>query len=126
MLVNSQLVASCQLGVSALLCCICTYFFKRRPEEQQGSTVGMSFKEVFVKGEGGSPVICREEKVRKKRISLCLFEKTYQCLEGLERFLVRYAFYQAVGNKRHMIFCRKTAGARFRVISVSKGCLLRL
>ena len=75
------------------------YFFKRRPEEQQGPTLGVSFKDVFVKR--GLAVIHREEKVRKKRISLCLFEKTYQCLEGLERFLVRYAFYQAVGNKRH-------------------------
>ena len=38
------------------------YFFKRRPEEQQGSTLGVSFKEVFVKR--GLPVIHREEKVR--------------------------------------------------------------
>ena len=49
----------------------------------------------------GLLVIYREEKVRKKIIIPCLFEQTYQCLEGLERFLVRYAFYQAVGNKRH-------------------------
>ena len=75
------------------------YFFKRTPEEQQGPTLDVSFKEVFVMR--GLPVIYREEKVRKKRINLCLFEETYQCLEGLERFLVRYAFYQAVGSKRH-------------------------
>ena len=78
------------------------YFFKRRPEEQQGSTLGVSFKEVFVKkGGGGVASDILRRKIRKKRISLCLFEETYQCLEGLERFLVRYAFYQAVGNKRH-------------------------
>ena len=75
------------------------YLFKRRPEEQQDPTLAVSFKEVFVMR--GLPVIYREEKVRKRRISLCLFEETYRCLEGLERFLVRYAFYQAVGNKRH-------------------------
>ena len=75
------------------------YLFKRRPEEQQDPTLAVSFKEVFVMR--GLPVIFREEKVRKRRTSLCLFEETYRCLEGLERFLVRYAFYQAVGNKRH-------------------------
>ena len=38
------------------------YFFKRRPEEQQGPPLGVSFKEVFVKR--GLPGIYREEKVR--------------------------------------------------------------